>query len=354
MKMNISTTVPLSPPSAPLCPATAFRGFERDVTKIGTGLLGGKAECLAAVSQAVHTAAMRPPHIAEQICVPHLYVIATDFFDAFMAQNGLCCDTLSGMSDEEISLKFARTTLPGRLIGKLSALLERVKVPIVVRSSGLLETSLYHGGNTPYSARILPNSNAETILRLEELKRAVKAVWASLFFERAQSFLARRGKNIKEEKMAIIIQEVFGRKAGNLFFPDLSGKVISANKKAGYQAERSAAVEADWGLNRTDSTDAACVSEGSSLGYWAVNLDTAHREDDITATQCCLISMPDFESSRTAHASMLSKVPTDTLLSIGERIVGGPVEIHFAVKAQCNENAPSQTAVLKVSPASKR
>lgn len=335
-----------------------FRQFESDVSKIGTGMLGGKVECLAAVAQALHTEARRNPKIAGCVFVPHMYVIATDFFDAFMVQNGLCAKRFASMSDAEISLTIAKATLPGRLIGELGVLVEKLRNPLVVRSSGLLETALYRGEILPYAARLLPNSEPAALLRLEELTRAVKAVWASLFLGRVNVVSQGPGKSPSGEKMAVVIQEVFGRKAANLFFPDVSCKTVSPNRNRGYKSERTAIVDAVPGLIR-ENFSKICGTETSPFhGPWAIDLNSSYDEDDIVAARCRLVSISKagtldgagIRSSERIDPTVLMAAPVDELLTLGERMVGGPVEIHFAVRAVRGAAFGAETAILKVSP----
>ena len=92
MIRNLSTVLAYQSTNVEVVPSIAashtvsFRRFERDITRIGTGLLGGKVECLAAVSQSIHAASSFQPHLSYDVTVPHMYVIATDFFDGYFAR----------------------------------------------------------------------------------------------------------------------------------------------------------------------------------------------------------------------------------------------------------------------------
>jgi hypothetical protein len=342
-------------------PKKAFRRFEQDVTRIGTGLLGGKAECLAAVAESLYTTSAKSRFLGTDVTVPHMHVIATDFFDAFMALNSLLPEHQKSLSDKEISRLFAEATLPGRLTAKLSAMLETHRAPLVVRSSGLPETLLYRDGSIPYDSRFLANSSESMALRLDALKRAVKAVWASLFFSQAQLSLSERDQTPADEKMAIVIQEVFGRRVGDLYFPDIAGIVISPDRRRGYRATRTPLVEASLGLRLDDRTRGAISDAEQRDVPYAIDLGRGCLENDIAESTSCLVAVSDMGGTATKknspHAGLgpmdptvLLEVPVDELIAMGERIVGGPVEIHFAARKTLPESGEPTTAVLKMTP----
>ena len=61
------------------------------------------------------------------------------------------------------------------------------------------------------------------MLRFLRLEEAVKFVYATTFFAESKAYLASVGRGVGEEKMAVIIQEVVGQRAGNRFYPCVSG-----------------------------------------------------------------------------------------------------------------------------------
>ena len=339
-------------------PQTAFRSFDRDIAKIGTGLLGGKAECLASAAEAFHRASVNAGPFDAEIVVPHMHVIATDFFDIFMSQNGFVPSELDRLSDSDIRRIFDDATLPGRLSAELSVMLEKHREPLAVRSSGLLETTLYQDGSVPYAVRFLANRNEMISIRLDALKRAIKSVWASLFLSRTRAALAARGKTVADEKTAVIIQNLFGRRIGDFFAPDISGKVISADRRWGYQMERAPFVEASMGIPKCFGSVQAEESPRRGEGPFAVDLNAESSGSGV----CGLVSIEGVEtvSSNTIHRSddlgpmdpsVLMQVPVEMLTSVGERIIGGPAEVRFAVRKTSDLGVSA--AVLTVRPASR-
>ena len=116
----------------------SFFTGEEAFTVIGSGSLGGKAQGLADLAEVLRTriGSRYEPDIT--VGIPTLVVIATDFFDRFMEQNGLYEIALSGRRDDQIAHAFQRAELPAQLVGDLRALIAQVHTPLAVRSSSML------------------------------------------------------------------------------------------------------------------------------------------------------------------------------------------------------------------------
>ena len=69
--------------------------------------------------------------------------------------------------------------------------------------------------------------NEDQQLRL--LGKAIKSVYASVYFAAARGYITSTGNVISEEKMAIVLQEVSGETEGNYYFPVISGVARSVN-----------------------------------------------------------------------------------------------------------------------------
>src|SRR5207247_961420 len=113
----------------------------------------------------------------------------------------------------------------------LKTLVARVHGPIAVRSSSLFEDSRSQPFAGVYKTYMLPNNDADPARRLAQLERAIKLVYASTFSAEARSYLKLSAHLPDEEKMAIIIQHLFGREhaQGKRFYPSFSGVVQSYN-----------------------------------------------------------------------------------------------------------------------------
>src|SRR5581483_4907822 len=109
------------------------------LARIGGGALGGKARGLAFVDLLLGESriADRFPNVS--ILVPPSVVVATDVFDAFVEQQDLRAFALDAVDDAEIDRRFLNAELPDSVARDLDALLDRVRYPLAVRSSSLLE-----------------------------------------------------------------------------------------------------------------------------------------------------------------------------------------------------------------------
>ena len=97
-----------------------------------------------------------------------------------------------------------------------------------MRSSSKLEDSHYQPFAGIYSTYMIPYvDNEDQMLRL--LLKAVKSVYASVYFASSRAYLSSSQNLISEEKMAVIIQEVCGTEQNGLFFPTFSGVARSIN-----------------------------------------------------------------------------------------------------------------------------
>jgi hypothetical protein len=162
--------------------------------------------------------------------IPKTHVIGTDEFDRFMDENEFLHEiALSDASDEEIKAQFTSASLSPDLISDLSFILETLTGPLSVRSSSLLEDSQFQPFAGIFETYMLPN-NQDLELRVELLCSAIKLVYASSYLKQAKSYAESTGQSIEESKMAVVIQQVVGRKRlGNLSYPCFSGVATSYN-----------------------------------------------------------------------------------------------------------------------------
>jgi pyruvate phosphate dikinase-like enzyme len=210
------------PGGAPL-PRFGRRFFDpaAAVTAIGGGAAGGKAHGLIRMRDVL--AAQPPRGGALRVDVPALVVIGTDVFDQFLNQNNLRAVVERRPSDARIALAFQAASLPVEIVGDLRAIVEEARTPLAARSSSLLEDALAHPFAGVYATKMLPNDEPDADSRFRRLTEAIKLVYASTFFAPAQQYLAATGRDLGDEKMAVVVQEVVGRRHGTRFYPDVSG-----------------------------------------------------------------------------------------------------------------------------------
>ena len=164
-----------------------------------------------------------------RVTIPRTVVVATDYFDAFIRNNGLEYVLTTEMTDEEILSEFVSSTLPYKLREALKAYVRTVSGPLAVRSSSKLEDSHYQPFAGIYSTYMIPYTEGNEDRQLRLLQKAIKSVYASTYFAASKAYVQSSQNLIAEEKMAVVIQEVCGTEQDGLFFPTLSGVARSIN-----------------------------------------------------------------------------------------------------------------------------
>lgn len=196
--------------------------------RLGNGSLGGKGRGLAFLNHILVKYDMYDKYEDVRITVPRTLVITTEYFDRFIIDNGLQYVINSDISDSEILSEFVASTLPRDLTDALKVFIRNVRKPLAVRSSSKLEDSYYQPFAGVYSTYMIPHTeNDDQELRL--LSKAIKSVYASIFFSSSRSYIQATANVISEEKMAIILQEICGSEDQGYFFPTFSGVARSVN-----------------------------------------------------------------------------------------------------------------------------
>ncbi len=202
----------------------AKSGFAR----IGTGSMGGKGRGLGFINAwLARRGGVEQDGV--RLYVPAAAVIGTDIFEQFMHENHLSALALSDSPDELIAGAFLDGRLSQATMQDLRAFVERIRYPIAVRSSSLLEDSYDQPFAGIYRTVMLPNNHPEPQVRLEDLCAAVKLVYASTFSRNAKAYLVNTPYRPEEEKMAVVLQQLVGRQHGRYFYPDFAGVARSFN-----------------------------------------------------------------------------------------------------------------------------
>ncbi|MDR3627295.1 MAG: PEP/pyruvate-binding domain-containing protein, partial [Ignavibacteriaceae bacterium] len=203
---------------------------ESSFARIGGGSLGGKARGLGFVNTLINNYNIRDQFKNIQIYVPPAIVIGTEIFDQFLDENNLRNFALNSVNDEEITKKFLEAEkFPEEIIGELAAFLDIIHSPLAVRSSSLLEDSQYHPFAGVYETYMVANNYPNPLIRLNGLLNTIKRVYASTFYQGAKDYVKVTSYRLEEEKMAVIIQKMIGRKHESRFYPDVSGVAKSYN-----------------------------------------------------------------------------------------------------------------------------
>lgn len=206
-----------------------YTDIQAKIVRIGDGALGGKARGLAFLAKILGKYLTMEMFSDLKITIPRTIVLSTDIFDAFLEKNNIINPLLFELPDERIAGTFMKGDLPATIIGDLRSFVRETRKPLIIRSSGMLEDSMFQPFAGIYASILLPNESWETDLRFQEVCNAVKYVYASTYFEKARTYLKSTPKHIGDEKMAVIIQEVVGKKHQQYFYPGISGVAKSYN-----------------------------------------------------------------------------------------------------------------------------
>ena len=220
-------------------------------SRIGEGSIGGKGRGLAFLNHILYKHRLYDKWEGVKLTVPRTLIIATEYFDRFILENGLQYVINSDASDAEILSEFVASNLPSDLTQALRSFIRVVKTPLAVRSSYKLEDSYYQPFAGVYSTYMIPSvENEDQQLRL--IAKAIKSVYASVYFAASRGYITATANVISEEKMAIILQEVCGSREGDYFFPTLSGVARSVNfYPIGYEKPEEGIVKLAYGLGKS-------------------------------------------------------------------------------------------------------
>ncbi len=203
---------------------------DTNFAKTGNGSLGGKARGLAFFSALLHrNGELLAPFDRFEIVVPQTLVLTTDAFDEFVQQNHLHDLTREDLSDEKVIARFKDTPFPPRLREQIGHYLKEVNYPLAIRSSSILEDAQFKSYAGLYHTCMLANDHADFTFRLRQLENAIRRVYASTYFRAPKAFSKRVGNQIEQEKMAVILQEVVGSRYGGSYYPAISGVAQSLN-----------------------------------------------------------------------------------------------------------------------------
>ena len=205
--------------------------FGASFTRIGGDSLGGKGRGIAFIRSLLARHNFGEKYKNVNITVPSTVGIGTEEFDRFILDNNFqkFMNNNKIIPDSAIAKAFLDGDLPKDLKSKLAKLLKHFKSPLAVRSSSLLEDSQNHPFAGMYSTYMLPNNHKDDKVRLKQLCQAIKLVYASVFFKEAKTYIESTSAKIEEEKMAVIIQELVGNEYNGRFYPTFSGVAQSYN-----------------------------------------------------------------------------------------------------------------------------
>ncbi len=371
-----------------------------DFYRIGGGSLGGKARGLAFVRRLLAEQGLRDRFPGVEIAVPTSAVLGTDVFESFLDQNDLRSFAIECEDDELIVRRFRAAPFPERVGLDVAAFLEKASWPLAVRSSSLLEDSAHQPFTGVYDTLMLANDGWSLADRLQLVLLAVKSVYASTFSRHAKAYLRATPFRLEEEKMAVILQRVVGRRRGERFYPDFSGVARSHNSYPSPPTSAADGIGAvALGLGRAIVDGDACLRfcpryphhslqfssvtdmlETTQREFWALALgvepgDLRMREqsfdlavaeqDGALGALASTYSTEDeavYDGVARPGVRLVTFAPllkqglfplaevTAALLEAGERGMGTPVEIEFAVSLQAAAGRQREFGFVQLRP----
>jgi len=327
-----------------------FFDAEEHAMWMGSGSSGGKAQGLAALDHVLKEGFDHDRFPGITVDIPAFTVLRTDVFDAFLSQNGLEETAFSGRSDDFIAHEFQKASLPADVVGDLRALIAQAHTPLAVRSSSLLEDALFQPFAGIYATKMIPNNQPDPDERFHKLVEAIKLVYASTFSGSAKDYIKATGRSARDEKMAVIIQEVIGRRFGGRFYPQASGVARSYNfYPSGRAKPEDGVVSLALGLGKTIVDGGKCwtyspkspsatppyssideLMEQTQSRFWAVNMGKPPAYDPIRETEyLCEPGLPDAEEDGALRNIASAYDPRSDRLSPG-LAAPGPRVVNFA------------------------
>ena len=206
-------------------------------TANASGRLGGKSAGVILAGKIIDTAKIKHPALSN-VKVPKSWFISSDCILEFIHYNMLeetthmkYCDPMQIRQEypflEQI---FKHSFLPAELFNGINLILDNFdEVPIIVRSSSILEDQIGSAFSGKYKSLFLANQG-DRIERLSALCDAILEVYASTFGPDPINYRKERGLIDFQEEMGILIQEVVGHKVGKYFFPICAGVSFSNNE----------------------------------------------------------------------------------------------------------------------------
>jgi hypothetical protein len=223
--------------------------MEGNIVSLSPGSMGGKGRGLSFANSILYQYNLENQFEDLKLKIPKTAIIGINVFDEFFAKTQIDLNDIPPY--EEVKRIFLATELNLRLKVKLLKLLSHFKKPLAVRSSGSFEDSISQPFSGIFETYIIPNNNEDKNIRLQQLIKAIKLVFASVFSERSVNYAKALNIRIGDEKMAVVIQELAGSENDGTYYPHISGVAQSYNfyPFAKMQAEDGFAVAA-FGLGR--------------------------------------------------------------------------------------------------------
>ncbi len=202
---------------------------ESNIVSLSEGSLGGKGRGVAFINSLIYNYDFSKYIPDINVGAPKTSMIGTEEFEYFLSRNHLEEFIRNEKDYRVIKETFLESKLTETLVKRLKILVDKIKNPLAIRSSGLFEDSLMQPFAGIFETYLLPNNHPDAKVRLKQLTDAIKLVYASTYSPVARGYVEAIHYKIEEEKMAVVIQEVVGNQYDRFFYPHISGVAQSYN-----------------------------------------------------------------------------------------------------------------------------
>jgi hypothetical protein len=204
-------------------------GSEHSIARLGSGSVGGKAVGLQQIQNEILPRFDASSFEGVTVLVPRAVVIATEAFAEFMDRNRLWNSVAEELPDSQLAQEFQHAELSEQLRGQLKGVLAVLRNPLAIRPSSYLEDVHQRAFAGIFTSKMIPNTETSDEARYRRLSGAIKLAWASTFFSNA--VVSRRAAGLADdaEQMAVVVQEVSGKRHDGRFYPTLSALARSYN-----------------------------------------------------------------------------------------------------------------------------
>ncbi len=324
---------------------------------IGDGSFGGKASGLAFINEIIRNNIKQEEFPNAIVSIPKMVVLRTSVFNSFIERNNLYEFAINEESDYRIINEFLKADLPVEILGDLRTLIEKVHVPLAIRSSSMLEDAKYEPFAGIYATKMIPNNQPSTDIRFNKLTEAIKFVLASTFFKASKDYFKVSTHSVEEEKMAVIIQEVVGQNHNLKYYPNFSGVARSFNfYPSGKSKPEQGVVNLALGLGKTivdggivwsycpaypksppPFGDPKDMLNTTQTTFWVVNMNPIIDYDPTKETEFLTLHdliEADYDNVLTHIASTFDQRSNKIVMGVG---ADGPRVINFMPMLSMNE-----------------
>ena len=226
--------------------------MKNQIAFIGSGSPGGKGAGLVRIQSFINDKYPEGQFGNISLGIPETSIILSDTFELFITDNNLTLERFEDAPDEQVSISFNKASFPPLLLGEIRNISHNNKRPLAIRSSSLTEDSLDKPFAGIFATKMIPNNHPDPDIRFLQLIDAVKFVYSSTWFRSARDSFKAAGLDLKNERMAVIVQQVHGKMHDHYFYPSFAGVGRSFNHYPfGGCSRESGLVELAAGLGKT-------------------------------------------------------------------------------------------------------